>query len=87
MHSPIPAGTAVEVRGRRWHLQSVVLRVDCRELHLAPAGVDASAATPGCLVLLEPFDRPVAVNKPARVRAVSRRAWMAAARAWATWQK
>ena len=80
MHSPVPAGTTVEVRGRRWLLQSMVPRVDCRELHLAPAGVDTSAATPGCLVLLEPFDRLVAVERPARVRAVSRRAWMAALR-------
>lgn len=81
MHSPVQAGTTVEVRGRRWLLQSLVPRVDCREVHLAPAGGDAGAVTPGCLVLLEPFDRLVAVERPARVRAVSRRAWMAALRA------
>ena len=81
MHSPVQAGTTVDVRGRRWLLQATVPRADCTELHLAPAAWSGAAPAPGCLVLLEPFDRPVSTGPSARLRVVSRRAWMAAFRA------
>jgi len=81
LHSPVQAGSAVEVRGRRWLLQATVPRADCTELHLAPAAWSGPATAPGGLVLLEPFDRPTALHRSARLRVVSRRAWMAVFRA------
>jgi hypothetical protein len=81
LHSPLQAGTTVEVRGRRWILLATVPRADCTELHLSPAAWSSAAAAPGGIVLLEPFDRPTACHRSARLRVVSRRAWMAAFRA------
>ena len=80
MHTAIQPGALVQVRGCPWVLRSDVGRADCRELHLEPAAGHGGASAGGPIVLLAPFDRPVALAPPGRLRAVSRRAWMAALR-------
>ena len=80
MHTAIQPGALVQVRGCPWVLRSDVARADCRELHLEPAAGHGGASAGGPIVLLAPFDRPVALAPPGRLRAVSRRAWMAALR-------
>ena len=80
MHTAIQPGVLVQVRGCPWVLRSEVGRADCRELHLEAAAGHGGASAGGPIVLLAPFDRPVALAPPGRLRAVSRRAWMAALR-------
>ncbi len=80
MHTAIQPGALVQVRGCPWILRSDVARADCRELHLDPAAGQRGAPAGGPIVLLAPFDRPVALALPGRLRAVSRRAWMTALR-------
>ena len=70
-------GALLDVRGRPWFLRAQVARADCEELHLEPATNHRGASPEGPAVLLTPFDRPVAVARPGRIRAASRRAWMA----------
>jgi superfamily II DNA or RNA helicase len=67
----------VEVRGRPWFLRAQVARADCQELHLEPATGHRGASPHGPVVLLAPFDRPVPISRPGRIRTASRRAWMA----------
>ena len=80
MHTAIQPGTLVRVRGGPWLLRSEVARADCRELHLEPAAGHRGVSAGGPIVLLAPFDRPVALAPPGRLRAVSRHAWMGALR-------
>ena len=80
MHTAIQPGALVMVRGCPWFLRSEVPRADCRELHLEPAADHRGTAGGGPVVLLQPFDRPVALAPPGRIRVLSRRAWMASLR-------
>jgi len=78
LHTAIQPGSLVSVRGRPWHLRALVRRHDCLELHLEPAAGHPDASGCRSSVLLAPFDRPVPLTRPDRIRVVSRRAWMAA---------
>jgi superfamily II DNA or RNA helicase len=62
------------LRGRRWRLDMTVAHADCLELHLT------QATGGGTRILLWPFDRPAALERPARVRTVRLRRWAAAVR-------
>jgi len=80
LHTAIQPGTLVKVRGGLWLLRSEMVRADCRELHLEPAACHRGVSAGGPVVLLAPFDRPVALAPRGRLVPVSRRAWMAALR-------
>jgi superfamily II DNA or RNA helicase len=80
LHTGIQPGSLVSVRGRPWNLRALVSRDDCQELHLEPAAGHPDASPGRSLVLLAPFDRPVPLARPGRIRPVSRRGWMAALR-------
>ena len=71
----VQPGARVFVRGRLWRLDTCNPHDDCDELRLEP--VDE----PGTLVVLWPFDRPIAERQPHRVRAVRLRQWLRVVRA------
>lgn len=62
------------LRGRRWRLDTTVAHADCLELHLT------QATGGGTRILLWPFDRPAALDRRSRIRAVHLRRWIAAVR-------
>ncbi len=63
----------MRVRGRRWTVIDQTLFGDCAALRLDRSGSDASA---GQQTLLIPFDRPVSIERTARLAVVRPRRWL-----------